>query len=497
MSGNSKKSYFKAHKALERFSAKTGMTDEGRRWLIAAIDPFHDIALEVQGVPDRIVGKSITQCIKRQTTVSVTDAVRDVLITTDNQQRNTITTIATLELGFLDPTASVAGPSNGGLMIQSVHTGADPLSTAASGYTATALSTGDQYQLEKSRVISRGFEVHNVTPELYKGGGITCFRQNQTDNGFTTLIGAQTAMGKKKSEKEKEKHSKKDVKDDAPSVANRLFASQKFVFKDPAPRSISDATLLPGSQGWEASKGCYCVATQFSPENPPTYPSTDGIIWTTNDAGTASFDVNYPNVPTSYDFPITGDFDIAGDYWVPKMGRIIPFNTVGAYFTGLPVGTELTVFFNEWIERFPNQRDEELVVLAKPSACYDPIAIEAYAHIVKTMPVAMPAKANGLGDWFCDAVAGLIDFCTDSTWASSALGVLNSTMSRNSSSATTNQGSSSVWRGNGGEGSKAIVAVRNDNSHLADRRPKPLPPIPRPKPKPGVKPAVGKQPVRK
>jgi hypothetical protein len=62
------------------------------------------------------------------------------------------------------------------------------------------------------------------------------------------------------------------------------------------------------------------------------------------------------------------------------------------------------------IERFPSQLDADLVVLATPSARYDPQALDLYSEIIRSMPVGVPQRMNGLGDWFAEAVSTASDF---------------------------------------------------------------------------------------
>lgn len=482
--------YSKAHKNLYRFMNKTGMTKEGKNWLIAAVDPFHDVELEVEGIPDRIVGKSIVQCVKRQTTISVGNNAQDVLVFLDSFQGAGAASIATVQRGWFEVGDAVSTYSIGGLSIISVDAGGDPLNPASAGWTMTALETPDRNVKYRERVISRGFEVHNTTSELYKGGSVTCFRQEQSVNAMPFLYGTNEDPAKKKPVSPshtkqaklerlaeiyaecrgesshyaraamKEFPIKESVGDGA---IPHVFGTTNVVLVEPPPRSIGDATLLPNSHGWEAAKGVYMVATQMTPNNPPTYVSSDAALHSISADGLYEWDAVYPSLPVSTDFAVSGIWDNADHQWIPQLNRSIPFNSCGAYFVGLPPNTELTIFFNEWIERFPNQKEQDLVVIAKPSACYDPIALEAYAHITKNMPVACVAKANGLGDWFCSAVSSLVDWCTDSTWASSGMKFLNNLMDEHS----TNQGSSSVFKpGNAPTLQKPrqqIVLVRRPN----------------------------------
>lgn len=86
------------------------------------------------------------------------------------------------------------------------------------------------------------------------------------------------------------------------------------------------------------------------------------------------------------------------------------FNHSGAYFTGLSPTTTLQLNAIYYIERFPSQQESDLVVLARHSCREDKIAMELYAQIIREMPVGVPQRMNGLGEWFADAVSSASDF---------------------------------------------------------------------------------------
>jgi len=50
------------------------------------------------------------------------------------------------------------------------------------------------------------------------------------------------------------------------------------------------------------------------------------------------------------------------------------------------------------------------VVLARNSCRGDMIALDLYSEIVKEMPVGVPQRMNGMGEWFADAVSSAADF---------------------------------------------------------------------------------------
>jgi hypothetical protein len=150
------------------------------------------------------------------------------------------------------------------------------------------------------------------------------------------------------------------------------------------------------------------------------------------------------------------------------MNKAIPFNSAGAYFTGLPANTVLKINYNIWIERFPSEADRDLCVLAKPSADFDPVALEAYARILQVMPIGVPVAENGFGDWFAGGVASIVDAMTGTGYASGLLKWGDSVVDGTRSNPT-NQGNSSPYQNQ---------VARNVVVNTSNRPPKPLPPIP-------------------
>jgi len=98
------------------------------------------------------------------------------------------------------------------------------------------------------------------------------------------------------------------------------------------------------------------------------------------------------------------------DGWVCQGILPTKFNHSGAYFTGLSYTTTLTLNAIFYIEKFPSQLDTDLVVLAKHSCRSDTIARALYSEIVREMPVGVPQRMNGMGEWFADAVSSAADF---------------------------------------------------------------------------------------
>jgi len=162
------------------------------------------------------------------------------------------------------------------------------------------------------------------------------------------------------------------------------------------PQAQADALLLSGSKQWEAKDGAYIVGSFHS----EVIPLQDTIV-----IEPIQYAANVPEGQGLYYMPSAGQI-------TNGTSQILFWNDLfwsqqdacGVYFTGLSPQTTLTINWNILIERFPSAADADLVVLAKPSPRYDPIALELYSLCMQEMPVGVPVSENGLGDWFMKVI---------------------------------------------------------------------------------------------
>lgn len=375
----------RAEQALNKLAQRTGMSETGKQWLIAAVDPFHDDSLKVDGYPDMAGGASIVQCIKQTTTVQIPNAITagnwDCLISTDNMLTFGGVAVNHTQSGNLfAPPGQTLQAVMGGLKIVAGVPGQNlsyiSFPTGANAAILPGLMYPNINARRRFRILSYGFEVHNTTAELNKQGAVTVFEQPQ---GATRFAGA--TMN---------------------STATQMTSPISGVSVQLPPTSVGAALLLAGSKTWDAAKGAYCVCTMNTLDNAPRIADFSTPV------GSNNFDNNYPQVANENAFlpPFGGNM---GVFSYAQMNYVIPFNTKGIYFTGLSQTTTLQVNFNIWVERFPSELDGDLTMLATPSAEFDPVALEAYARIVRMMPVGVPVCQNGFGDWFVGNVAFLID----------------------------------------------------------------------------------------
>jgi hypothetical protein len=391
----------RAEKALNFLASATGMTQEGRQWLTVAIDPFHDNEVYVSGYPDMASGNSIVQCLKESTTVAApaglgVDSTWDCIIRTSNFLTNQPLVSSASVTNVLTGPLGDTNISNGGLEIFSCLTGQNVNNPAATLLTDSSIQIENTLIRRRLRCIGQGFEVHNITPKLYANGSVTTFQQEQSTDRSTWSL-------------------------KAPIIINGGGAAD-FAITQNAPSSESAALKLGGSHTWEATKGCYVVPTFQTMENPPVSASATVPMMMTNTTG-GNLDDSYPvysGAPVS-----TGVIGWSAPVAPITQGFPIPFNTAGAYFTGLSPQSVLKINYNVFIERFPSELDTDLIVLATPSASFDPTALDAYAECMKRMPVGVPVSENGFGDWFVGGVAQIVDGVTGTGFGSAANAALS------------------------------------------------------------------------
>jgi len=384
----------RAEKILDRLGNRLGLSDQGKQWLIAALDPFHDNPLDCTGYPDGAVSPCVTRTQKYTQTLGAppgdTTANWDALIL-DTPHPALLRMYATQMSGIaggqpvnnLYSTATQAMPF-GGLWCVTAPAGSNfDLASVAAGLTAgtyqlfplvidPSLTVGD------FRIIAKGFEVHNVTAELYKGGTVTVFESPvdsyETSQAFGMYNTGSSAAG---------------------ANADVLVCPQW-------PASSTSAYSLVNSKQWEAKDGCYVTGRLQQTE----IPIENGL----------NFCTPFYYFGESTSAPVTGGAQtVSNDVGFGAHGGMTPvlwetYNFTGAYFTGLANQTALTVNYLVILENHPSIYDQAIYSLAKPPPCRDDIALSMYSCILREMPVGVPVAMNGFGDWFADAVSNVADY---------------------------------------------------------------------------------------
>jgi hypothetical protein len=51
----------RGEQVLNRIAARSGISEDGKQWLLASLDPFHDKAIHCNGYPDTQSAASVVQ----------------------------------------------------------------------------------------------------------------------------------------------------------------------------------------------------------------------------------------------------------------------------------------------------------------------------------------------------------------------------------------------------------------------------------------------------
>jgi hypothetical protein len=324
------------------------------------------------GFPDLITGASVVQLIKQTVTITLATAsdCHVFLDTLDNTEilypnQNYIGSGGAVAPDHFKMTnTALTYPSyRGGLIVRHGAVGSPLYNSNATN----SLGLPEKYLADGPvRVLAKGFEIHNVTPKLTVGGSIAVYRDPGTVPYGKTI--PSTLMN-----------------NSTPTTNSGTYRG--MVLSTP-PSTLQQVMLLPGTQQWRAEDGCYVVAVMSAQTNNPTDEHMTVLRAVDADpvqAGNTMLNaVNGPTIPTPTD---------------NKHGHLVsPFFLCGAYLTGLPAGTMLTVNVNYLIERFVDY-NSELITLANPSPYYDPVALELYSKTAMRLPMGVKVGENADGDW--------------------------------------------------------------------------------------------------
>lgn len=359
---------------LDALVAGHKITEQGRNWLIAALDPFHDREHQLAGYPDSDNSSTVVSCYQYQTELQRPTGIAgetwdahvynspQLVASSIDQYRQTVDNANLLynkvgEGGITSFITCCGGPANSTLMPHWA-----PLMSAMPGLGVEDLSSGN------SRVIAAGFEVINTTSELYKQGTITAYRQPTFSAPDHTRYHIPPEMAQNREQR------------------GTMYG---HAYNSP-PTTANEAVLLRGTRTWNAADGAY-VPIVFSTVHNPIIPESNHLS---------------VMVLPNKDRLITAAHSDNTDADLFPMGmKTAPMNTSGVFLTGLHNNTTLTIKVRVYVERAPGTSQPDLAALASPSAPYDANVLDLYSSVLSQLPVAVDFASNGLGDWWRAAMS--------------------------------------------------------------------------------------------
>ncbi len=441
----------RGERLLDEITKAGIVTESGRAWLRTACDPCcDDIPESLDGWPDLESAPSVTRCIKQTTSFSSPYAsgtwdanfvlwpfLNSMAFDQASRSGNTLTPTGNAALYF----------SAGGLCAYCTNTTGSDLTIT--GGPSLQMTLPDTYSKGSSRVVGLGFEIVNTTSDLYRQGQVTVWRQPNTNSNASKFSGCVYN-----------------------SAGTALTMNAEFAPIPCPPLNNATATLIPGSKTWHAEKGNYSVCPFVGLDNPPALVNyVQPMLWAApNDDTTFNIPLAFPAVPTTsantqaVGIPVWATSAIAGGARARPV-KTYPIHMPGAYYQGLSHETTLSVTLVVYVETFPTVSENDILVLAKPSAELDTVALQIASHVFKVLPIAVWADENVFGDWFTKVISGVSDFLV------APLGAIHPALG---AAAVATGGLARAWRARQGYDSFATPP----SPGMPSRKSKPLPPIP-------------------
>lgn len=424
---------------LEKIENRVGVLPTSRPWLIGRLDPMHDNSIRLGGMPDSNCGMSVPMLFKTSLNVnslqgSTANWDMNVVFYPEALPAPAVTSTRYINSGLPTNILRILNSSPGAGVVGGICTyqgvaGATlnttnftsgvpyiPSNTVGTNLYTSAISGG-------WRLNGLGLEVVNTTAPLYRSGAVTVWTQPvppPQEAGTFSVV-------------------------NEPTLATTYYpGAMDFVIGPAPPFSIAEANVLGGSRQWAAEEGCYMVARPTSDTVPVLNGQQIGCLY-------------YEDASTDVGIIIAGTNTTAldgGAYSITSMCQTSfnPYQQMGAYFTGLTAQSTFTINVWSFIEIFPEQLTNVLTPLAQPSAPYDEQALRLYSELIKSMPVGVMLKENGLGDWLADMASKAVSFVGNvagmvTRGANAVTAGVNSWNSSEPSGQGTSPGSTSLARG--------------------------------------------------
>jgi len=404
----------KAKAILNRLLESRIVSPEAVRWLTLATDPFHDVEMEPAGFPDLTSTSTIVQRIKLQTTPTSTlegnydmhifflpvsapftlasmdletpkpkksPSKKDFLVPKDFARKAKVSKNRTIgDSSFyenvMQPSGTISNNASGIILNAGLNIIVTPADTDwtvdPDAYSIPDLAIPPQYCAGSFRLVGVGFEVHNVTAELYKGGTCTNYRSPCPFNRVSANVIAPTGL----------------------NYYAYGFSMDMGLLP---PSNLPDATTYPNSNTWGAEYGNYSVVCLNSTDN-PFKTAAPNVVGFAQPQSASNLEVGNQYLIFT---PLMLD-DGGNPCAASSLTQSLPFDISGSIYSGLLPQATLTVSVNYYFERDPTIADPDLLVLSRPATGYDPVILQIYNSCMGKMPISVQVGENPLGEWFAD-----------------------------------------------------------------------------------------------
>lgn len=360
------------------------LTPAGLAWLTAAVDPWHDTAITgMHGMPDQGVGNSITFQVIQEYQISKNNSpvtlpagnwavrignfptlIKQVMIT-GNFMGEVVTQDANIAAN-----QRVMIP----VQVNYAQDGVDFADLGVNDINPQGCSLPTEYTAGILKVCGMGIEVINTTAQLNLQGMMSCARMTQpTTESYVSYVGLTT-----------------------PPLA---WATKALTPIRSLPKNLAELALYPGFSQDLAKNGYYApVVLRFGRYG--DYPVPLSSLVLTEDPTAGLFNIANPIPCYSPTMSVQAFPGFTNFYTNQDIPIYYDCNSNVVMFTGLSDETTLNLRVRWILERFPNDSEKQILVIAQPSADYDPVALEVYSRVVQRLPAGVPFTENPAGEWW-------------------------------------------------------------------------------------------------
>lgn len=380
-------------KILEQFP------QEMRGYIISQLDPFHDSDYRIEGAPSSLNSASVVLTCKAERTLSAADfpfifgSTFDLNIASfpiSNYQNLTGcnrafgNTLSRLQ-SAVDSYEAIYP-----LTISAAESGTPTFTFVDSdGPRWTGLGVGDPLQYvtpdgvsyRRSRLIGQAFEAIDVTPEIYRQGSVTVYKQpstslDETYNCVNLWNGA---------------------------TAQKVMPLQRAKTISVPPLTAATAVRLAGSRTWPAREGAYVVSERCDGETPFLQPDNTAIFLkgaNTFNGSLNNFKNGYPSTWRQDMWDTQSKTVVTENVTGPEnVNSAFPYNVSGAFFQGLSTQySTLRLRLIQFWEVIPTTDDVSLVPLTTPTLPMDYNLETLLQKVMATQPAGWMASDNPKGE---------------------------------------------------------------------------------------------------
>lgn len=368
---------------LQKLVEEKAITPQGLSWLTLAVDPWHDTAVTgFEGLPDQGIGKSVTFQVVQE--ISISKNTSPVPLPAGNWSVR-IGNYPILQDMNVNPgvyygdVVTQNNAVNNLLVPVQVNYAADgvDMDSVAIGGLANpqGISLPPEFCKGIVKVCGIGIEVINTTAELQRQGLMSCCRMVQPDmEPYTAYISRS-------------------------SPANAWSIKTLTPIRS-LPKNLQEMAMYPGFAQDEAKNGYYApVLLKFGKER--HYPLPISTLLLEDDTVAGDVNVATPiNCFSSRDTTFTPPGSTTQFYTTRSQPLYYGADSNVVFFSGLSDSTTLTLRVRFILERFPNDSESQILVIATPSAPYDPAVLEIYSKAVQMLPAGVPFTENPAGEWW-------------------------------------------------------------------------------------------------